>query len=219
MSPSPASTSAPSALLDPSAARRLGLVAFVAFLGLIPLANWMVGHVGVVCVPAGPCLVPVAPGLQGLLPGLPGLGRDAVMAPSGVLTVGVALVLRDVVQRCLGLGWGLAAIAAGAALSALVAPATLVLASAAAFLLSELADFAIYTPLQRRRLLLAVLLSAAAGLVVDSVVFLSLAFGSLDFLAGQVVGKAWAVLLSVPLVRLMRRVAPTPAAGAARHSA
>ena len=45
------------------------------------------------CVPQGPCLVPVAPGL---------------LAPSGVLTVGAALVLRDVVQRCLGLAWGLA---------------------------------------------------------------------------------------------------------------
>ena len=49
------------------------------------------------------------------------------------------------------------------------------------------------------------------GLVVDSVVFLTLAFGSLEFLAGQVVGKLWAVLIAIPLVRLLRRVAPTPA--------
>ena len=62
---------------------RLGWAAFVGFLACIPLANWMIGHVGTVCVPNGPCLVPVAPGL---------------MAPSGVLTVGAALVLRDVVQ-------------------------------------------------------------------------------------------------------------------------
>jgi len=41
--------------------------------------------------------------------------------------------------------------------------------------------------------------------VVDSVVFLSLAFGSLDYLAGQVVGKAWMVLLSVPLIAWLRR--------------
>ncbi|MEZ5888999.1 MAG: hypothetical protein R3D52_01315 [Xanthobacteraceae bacterium] len=33
--------------------------------------------------------------------------------------------------------------------------------------------------------------------MVDSIVFLWLAFGSLDFLAGQVVGKAWMVLLSI----------------------
>ena len=175
---------------------RVGLLAFAAFIGSIPLANWMIGHVGTVCVPHGPCLLPVAPGL---------------LAPSGVLTVGAALVLRDVVQRCLGFAWGLAAILIGTALAGLVAPATLAFASGAAFLLSELADFAVYTPLQRQRLVLAVVASSLVGLVVDSVIFLSLAFGSLEFLAGQVVGKAWAVLVAIPLVRLLRRVAPTPA--------
>lgn len=177
-------------------ARRVGVAAFACFLGMTPLANWMIGHVGTLCAPGGPCVVPVAPGL---------------MAPSGVLTVGAALVLRDVVQRCLGLGWGFAAIVIGAALSALVAPASLVLASAAAFLLSEFADFAIYTPLQRERLMLALLASSIVGLVIDSVVFLSLAFGSLAFLPGQIVGKLWAVAIAAPLVRVLRRVAPTPA--------
>ena len=176
--------------------RALGFAALVAFLLCIPFANWLIGTVGTVCVPQGPCLVPVLPGL---------------MAPSGVLAAGAALVLRDVVQRCLGAGWGFGAIVVGSALSALLAPPALVAASALAFLLSEVADFAVYTPLQRRRLVLAVLLSSGVGLVIDSVVFLLLAFGSLDFLAGQVVGKAWAVLFSVPLIRLLRRVAPTPA--------
>lgn len=177
-------------------AQRIGLAAFACFLASIPLANWMIQHVGTVCLAQGPCLVPVAPGL---------------LAPSGVLTVGGALVLRDVVQRCLGLTWGLAAIAIGTMLSILVAPGALVIASGTAFALSELADFAVYTPLQRRRLMLAVVASSVAGLMVDSVVFLTLAFGSLEFLAGQVVGKLWAVLIAVPLVRLLRRVAPSPA--------
>ena len=77
-------------------------------------------------------------------------------------------------------------------------------ASAVAFLLSELADFAVYTPLQERRLILAVVASSVVGLVIDSVVFLFLAFGSLDFLAGQIVGKAWMVLLAIPLIWLIR---------------
>src|ERR1700677_1747404 len=110
---------------------RIGLVAFVLFLACIPLANWMIGHVGTVCVPDGPCLIPVAPGL---------------MAPSGVLTAGFALVLRDLVQRFLGRAWGLAAVLLGTAVSALVAGPSLVLASGVAFLLSEFADFAVYTP-------------------------------------------------------------------------
>ena len=90
-------------------------------------------------------------------------------------------------------------------------PGALVLASGTAFALSELADFAVYTPLQRRRLTLAVVVSSVVGLTVDSVVFLTLAFGSLAFLPGQIVGKLWAVAIAVPLVRLLRRVAPTPA--------
>lgn len=170
-----------------------GAVAFLAFLGCIPLANWMIGHVGTVCVPNGPCLIPVAPGL---------------MAPSGVLVAGAALVLRDVVQRLLGIPAGLVAVLVGTALSILVAPQTLVIASGAAFLLSELADFAVFTPLQRRGLVLAVVASSMLGLVVDSVVFLNLAFGSLDHLGGQIVGKTWAVLASIPLISGLRRLAP-----------
>ena len=49
------------------------------------------------------------------------------------------------------------------------------------------------------------IVSSVVGLVVDSIVFLWLAFGSLDFLAGQVVGKAWMVLLSLPLILYLRR--------------
>lgn len=163
---------------------------FAAFAACIPASNWLIGHAGTVCVPDGPCLIPVAPGL---------------MAPSGVLMVGLALVLRDLVQRCLGKAWSLAAIVAGAALSAVLAPPALVVASAVAFLLSELADFAVYTPLQRRRLVLAVFASGLCGLVVDSLVFLWLAFGSLDFLAGQVVGKLWVTVAALPVIAWMRR--------------
>jgi hypothetical protein len=118
--------------------------------------------------------------------------------------IGLALVLRDLVQRRLGKGWMLGAILVGAALSGLVAPPALVVASMVAFLLSELADFAVYTPLQRRGLVRAVLLSSLAGLCVDSIVFLYLAFGSLDYLGGQIIGKAWMVLLSLPVIRLLR---------------
>jgi uncharacterized PurR-regulated membrane protein YhhQ (DUF165 family) len=167
-----------------------GGIFFVLFCLTIPAANWMIGHVGTMCVPNGPCLVPVAPG---------------IVAPSGVLMIGAALVLRDLVQRRLGLVFGIGAIAVGAAISAGLAPPSLVLASATAFLLSEFADFAVYTPLARRRLVIAVLASGIVGLVVDSIVFLWLAFGSLEFLLGQVVGKLWMVLVAVPFVSYLRR--------------
>jgi uncharacterized PurR-regulated membrane protein YhhQ (DUF165 family) len=79
------------------------------------------------------------------------------------------------------------------------------MASATAFLLSEFTDFTVFTPLARRRLVTAVVVSSIAGLVVDSIVFLWLAFGSLEFLAGQIIGKAWMVLFSLPLVAYLRR--------------
>lgn len=167
-----------------------GVIALVLFGLTIPAANWLIGNAGAVCVPNGPCLVPVWPG---------------IMAPSGVLMVGLALVLRDIVQRRLGPLAGLGAIAVGTLISAMLAPPAIVLASVAAFLLSELADFAVYTPLQRRRFVTAVFASSVVGLVVDSLVFLYLAFGSLDFLAGQIIGKAWMVLLALPLMHLLRR--------------
>jgi uncharacterized PurR-regulated membrane protein YhhQ (DUF165 family) len=173
------------------ARRRLEGIGFLALFALtIPAANWLIGHAGTTCAPNGPCLIPVAPGL---------------MAPSGVTMIGIALVLRDLVQRRLGVGIAACAVLIGAVLSALVAPPALVIASAAAFLLSELADLAVYTPLARRRMIAAVVASSLAGLVVDSIVFLWLAFGSLDFLAGQIVGKAWMVLLSIPFVVWLRR--------------
>ena len=167
-----------------------GFIALALFALTIPAANWMIGNAGTACVPNGPCLVPVWPG---------------IMAPSGVLMVGLALVLRDIVQRRLGPLAGLGAIAVGTLISATLAPPAIVLASVAAFLLSELADFAVYTPLQRRRFVTAVFASSVIGLVVDSLVFLHLAFGSLDFLAGQIIGKAWMVLLALPLMHLLRR--------------
>jgi len=167
-----------------------GYIFLVLFCLTIPVANWLIGHAGTVCVPNGPCLVPVAPG---------------VMAPSGVLMIGLALVLRDLVQRRLGVEFGVGAIIVGAAISAGLAPPSLVVASAAAFLLSEFADFAVYTPLARRRLVAAVFASSVVGLVVDSIVFLWLAFGSLQFLIGQIIGKLWMLLLAIPFVVYMRR--------------
>lgn len=181
--------------------RHEGIIFLALFALTIPAANWLIGHVGTECMaPHGPCVVPVAPGL---------------MAPSGVTMVGLALVLRDLVQRRLGAVMSAFAILFGTAVSALFAPPSLVVASGAAFLLSEFADLAVYTPLARRRLLAAVVASSFAGLVVDSIIFLWLAFGSLQFLLGQVVGKAWMVLLSIPLViwlrRRDRRLGMTPA--------
>lgn len=173
-----------------------GIAYLIAYAACIPIANWMIGHVGAGCTPPGPCLVPVFPW---------GPGGHPMMAPSGVTMIGLALVLRDLVQRRLGRVAALLAIVAGAALSGAIAPPALVMASASAFLLSELADFAVYTPLQKRGFVVAVLVSSLVGLVADSLLFLYLAFGSLQFLEGQIVGKTWMVLISLPIVHWIRK--------------
>lgn len=161
----------------------------VAFLSTIPIANWLIGSVGTKCIPAGPCLIPVGFGL---------------LAPSGVLVIGAAFVLRDMVHERMGVAWAIAAILAGAAISVVITPPALAIASATAFLLAELADLGVYAPLRERRLALAVIASGIVGSVMDSAVFLLLAFGSLDFLAGQVVGKMWASLAAFGFLALRR---------------
>ncbi len=161
----------------------------LAFAACIPLANYMIGNVGTFCVPNGPCLIPVGPGLT---------------APSGVLLVGLALVLRDLVQRRLGLTWSILAIIIGAGLSTTFAAPSLALASAAAFLTSEIVDLLVFTPLQKSGLVVAAFASSIAGLIVDSIMFLWMAFGSLDFLAGQLVGKAIMVVAALPVLYWLR---------------
>ncbi len=56
-----------------------------------------------------------------------------------------------------------------------------------------------------------VLLTNAVSIPLDSVVFLAVAFGSLEFLAGQIEAKAAAtVLLGLPLVLAIRAFLPPP---------
>lgn len=168
--------------------RTLALI--VAFAATVPAANWMIGSIGTECIPEGPCLIPTGFGTY---------------APSGVLMVGAALVLRDMVQEAGGIRAALIAIAIGGALSWFVALPALVLASVAAFLLAELADLAVYTPLRKRRLGLAVLASGAVGSIVDSAVFLAIAFGSLQFIEGQILGKLWMSIAAMPFLIVARR--------------
>lgn len=165
----------------------LGSIALVLYIATIPAANWALGYIGTP-TPNGPHVIPVGFGL---------------FAPSGVLFAGLAFWLRDIVQDTLGKRWSLLGIALGALLSWWLTNPALALASGIAFGLSELLDFAVYTPLrERQRPYSAVLASNTVGLIVDSIAFLLIAFRSLDFLAGQIVGKAWMTVLALGLIAL-----------------
>jgi uncharacterized PurR-regulated membrane protein YhhQ (DUF165 family) len=160
--------------------RRLGIITAIAYIGTVIAANWLVQTFGV---------VPVGFGL---------------MAPAGVYLIGLALVLRDFVQWSLGKAWMLAALTVGAGLSFLVADPHLAIASAAAFTFSELADFALFTWIAPRwgR---AVAIGGAVGAIADSAIFLSIAFGSLAFMPGQLLGKAYGIGLAVVIISARRR--------------
>lgn len=174
----------------------MALSALLIYCGSIVAANWLILNVGTVVLPDGTHLIPVGFGL---------------LAPSGSFAAGVTFVARDVVQRAAGRRWALVAITIGTVLSVLVSP-RLAVASGSAFLFSELVDFGVYTPLQERRFVLAVVLSGIAGSVVDSLIFLSLA--GIPFAAalpGLLLAKVWVQLLAGPVAALLRKRIPLPA--------
>lgn len=127
-----------------------------------------------------------------------------LLATAGTYAAGAALLLRDAVQEAAGRVAVLAAIVAGAAISWAMSTPTLAVASGVAFLVAELADMAVYTPLRRRGWARAVLASNALGAVVDTFLFLALAGFPLtaQTVGGQMVGKLlWATLLPVLAVK------------------
>lgn len=168
--------------------RSFGFACLAGFIACVWLANFAISHWGDVAFPGGPHTVT----LLGLT------------APSGVLVVGFSFSLRDGAQWALGKWWVAGGIVVGALLSALTADASIALASGLAFFIAEACDFGVYTPLaERGRWAWGVALSNTVGSLVDSVVFLWVAFGwaSLgDFLKGQFILKA---LITLPVLLAM----------------
>lgn len=134
-------------------------------------------------------------------------------APAGVYFAGLTFWLRDLLHDVGGRRFVLAAIATGSLLSwiqsdSIALPGgvtSIAIASGFAFALSELADFAVYSPLRKRRPIVAVAASNTVGASVDSALFLWLAFGSLEQITGQIVGKSYMTLLAVGVTSAVSR--------------
>lgn len=177
--------------------QRIGwaLAASAVYAGAIIASNWLIGHVGIPTGPGGPHLTPVGFGL---------------MAPSGVWAAAVSFPARDVVQRIGGRWLGILAILAGAGVSYLVSDPRIAIASGLTYLCSETADFAVYTPLQRRWFTPAVVASGCVAAVVDSVLFLHLAGlpAGVSAVAGLVLGKVWVQIAAGPAAWSLRRTGP-----------
>ncbi|MGB2434354.1 MAG: VUT family protein [Paracoccaceae bacterium] len=113
--------------------------------------------------------------------------------------------MRDAVHEILGARWAVGAIIAGAILSYLLADPFIALASLAAFAISEFSDFAVYSKLRERSKYLAMGASGIVGSIIDSVIFLWLAFGSLAHVEGQIIGKIGVTLIATAAVWFWRR--------------
>ena len=162
-----------------------------AFTALVVLANWLASRY-VVHVPFTPYL-----------------------APAGVFCIGGVLVLRDWMQQLAGLWRTMPLVYAAGLLSWLIGDVTgwtslqkVAVASVTAFTISETVEALVFTPVRRRSLTFGVALSATVGNVVDSYVFLTIAFSSTAFFWGQFWGKSEAIAVGVLLTFARRRVVP-----------
>ncbi len=151
---------------------------FVAYIACIVGANWAITTFGI---------VPVGFGLY---------------APAGVFLAGFTFAFRNLTQQSLGRRFGFAAIAIGAVVSYAVTDKVtvpgglmpLAVASGLTFALSESVDALVWTKLRERNWWTRAMgLGEFAGQCVDSAIFLVFAFGSLELLLGQIVGKQWTI--------------------------
>jgi uncharacterized PurR-regulated membrane protein YhhQ (DUF165 family) len=160
----------------------------VAFVACIVGANWAILHVGLDNGPGHPRTIPVGFGLA---------------APSGVILAGAQFTLRDVIHERIGTAGTLAVISASAPLTAIAAAPALAVASIMTFLAAEILDLGVYRRLRRRGFTVAALGSNAVSTVVDSILFLTLAFGVSQAVTGSLgmtVGKLEASILTLVAV-------------------
>jgi uncharacterized PurR-regulated membrane protein YhhQ (DUF165 family) len=164
------------------------------YIGLVILANWLASRY-VVSV---------------------GFGR---VAPAGVFCIGGVLVLRDWLQQLRGLWWTMPLVYAAGLISWGIGDAAgwtslekIAVASVVAFTVSETIEAVVFTPIRRWNLTVGVGLSATVGNAVDSVLFLTLAFGSQAFFLGQFIGKSEMIAFGTLVTLGRRRLLPAPVA-------
>lgn len=169
----------------------IGWFFFAMYAITIPVANWLIVNVGTTCIDNGPCIVPVGFGL---------------FAPSGVLVIGFSLVFRDIVQEYLGAKISVTAVIIGAILSAVTSNHHIAIASALAFLIAELFDFFIYSKLRNKGFEVAAIASGIVGAVIDSMLFVYVAFGSFDLSLGTSIAKIYASVAVASIYFIYNRV-------------
>lgn len=144
------------------------------YVGLMPLINWAFAGIDTIAIP-------------------PDLGGGE-WHPFTIVT-GLVLVVRDFAQREIK-HWIFGAMLVGLTLSTLTAWPVIVVASGVAFLISETADWAVYTfsnrPLSQR-----IMISSLVGAPIDQVAFIGLA----SFVVPDIF--AWGTILTGILSKLV----------------
>ena len=158
----------------------------LAYVAAIVAANWLTTTVGLVSIGFG------------------------LLVTAGTFAAGAALILRDWVDQAGGRLLVTGAIAVGIIVSYLLASPAIAVASAVAFAVSEVVDWAVFTPIKGRTLPGAVLASSVVSAPVDTVLFLTIAGFPLTYqvVLGQFLVKTTlALLVAAALAVQPRRLA------------
>lgn len=163
-------------------------LALLAYIGSIVAANWMTTTFGLV-----------------------GIGFGLAVT-AGTFAAGFALISRDWVQTTSPRWVVPVAILVGAALSVVTSNPAIAVASGVAFLISEVVDWGVFTPLRDRTLPGAVVLSSVVAAPVDTVLFLYLAGFPVTWqaVAGQFIVKTALALLAAGLIHVLPKRAHQP---------
>lgn len=149
-------------------------------------------------------------GFVGLVVGANALTANYALIPAGfgLLTTagtylaGATFVLRDVIHEHAGRWVSAGLVAAAAVVAGFITTPALGIASGVTFLLAELLDLGVYDAIRKRGYMVAVAASSAAGALLDSWLFLTLAGFPVTFaaIAGQVLVKGYAIAAVAGLI-------------------
>jgi uncharacterized PurR-regulated membrane protein YhhQ (DUF165 family) len=172
------------------------LVLTLLFVASAAASNWAIQHVGRNNGPIAPRTIPIGWGMQ---------------AASGVVLVGVMISVRDALHEQVGIRGTLVAITIGSGFSALLAPPALAIASGTTMLVAESADALVYQRLRTWGWFLAATGSNLASALLDSAIFLVIAYGANVAAHGTyalTVGKVEVSLFTLAALALASRVWP-----------
>jgi uncharacterized PurR-regulated membrane protein YhhQ (DUF165 family) len=163
------------------------------FIASAAASNWAITNVGRDNGPLAPHTIPIGWALD---------------APSGVVLIGVMIAVRDALHERVGLKGTLLVIALGSVVSALLSPAAIAIASGVTLLAAETADALVYQALRQRGRVRAALASNIVSSVVDSAVFLLIAYGvqaARDGTWALTVGKVEASVITLAILTTATR--------------